>query len=113
MTLETPGAAPRKSDRATRGAPADAEPPSFDEPNAASEDSRVLRAPVDPTGIPGWGVDADDRNDPTWPMRDRSFDDSPGRNWISPSPQPQDIELLMSVEHKRRPAVFGAVLPPS
>ncbi len=26
--------------------------------------------PVDPSKIPGWGVDADPRNDPTYPMRD-------------------------------------------
>jgi hypothetical protein len=69
--------------------------------------------PVDTSQIPGWGVDAEPRNDPTWPMRDRSEDDSPGRNWVRPSPQPQDIEVLMSIEHTERPAVFGTSTPPS
>jgi hypothetical protein len=68
---------------------------------------------ADTSRIPGWGVDAEAKNDPTWPMRDRSQDDSPGRNWISPVAQPQDIEVLMSIEHNQRPAVFGTSAPPS
>jgi hypothetical protein len=68
---------------------------------------------VDTANIPGWGIDAEPRNDPTWPMRDRSEDDSPGRHWIRPPAQPQDIEVLMSIEHTVRPAVFGTSSPPS
>lgn len=44
------------------------------------------------SSIPGWGVDADNENDPTWPMRDRAFDDAPGRHWSSPTPQAQDVD---------------------
>jgi hypothetical protein len=68
---------------------------------------------VDTSQIPGWGVDADSDNDPTWPMRDRTQDDSPGRHWIRPEDQPQDVEVLMSIEHLERPAVFGSPNPPS
>ena len=71
------------------------------------------RVQVDTSRIPGWGVDADPDNDPTWPMRDRSQDDSPGRHWVRPAPQPQDVEVLMSIEHTERPAVFGSPVPPS
>ncbi|HYE45202.1 MAG TPA: hypothetical protein VEA44_05450 [Caulobacter sp.] len=85
----------------------------FAPPALAAVESRVTRSPVDPAAIPGWGVDADQDNDPTWPMRDRAFDDAPGRHWVSPSPQPQDIEVLMSIEHSQRPAVFGTATPPS
>lgn len=75
---------------------------------------KTLRAiAVDTTQIPGWGVDAEPGNDPTWPMRDRSEDDSPGRHWVRPPDQPQDIEVLMSIEHVVRPAVFGTSTPPS
>ncbi|HEY8618165.1 hypothetical protein [Phenylobacterium sp.] len=63
--------------------------------------------------IPGWGVDADRRNDATYPMRDRDADDSPGMNWERPTQQTSDVEILQSVEHNRRPAVFGVSTPPS
>ncbi|MHB8285697.1 MAG: hypothetical protein ACYDD1_13595 [Caulobacteraceae bacterium] len=68
---------------------------------------------VDTAAIPGWGVDADPNNDPTWPMRDRSRDDSPGMNWTPPARQPQSVEVLQSIEYNRRPAVFGEAAPPS
>ena len=70
-------------------------------------------APIDPSTIPGWGVDADPDNDPTWPMRDRSQDDGPGMNWRRPPQQLQDIEVLTSIEYNHRPAVFGTASPPS
>jgi hypothetical protein len=70
--------------------------------------------PVAPrVDIPGWGVDADPRNDATYPMRDRSADDSPGMNWQRPAQQVSDVEILQSVEHNRRPAVFGTSTPPA
>ena len=62
--------------------------------------------------IPGWGVDADPDNDPTWPMRDQSRDDSRGANWTRPPLQTSDVEILQSNEHVRRPAVFGTSTPP-
>lgn len=110
---QTPADSP--ADTPQTNAPTDGagEVRSFAPSPLASEDSRVARSPVDPTTIPGWGVDADDSNNPTWPMRDRRFDDAPGRHWTSPPAQPQEVELLMSIEHNRRPAVFGTATPPS
>lgn len=107
----------RKSDRpASRkiqsDAPTDSAHGSDAIPLLSDLESRVARSPVDPASIPGWGVDADNENDPTWPMRDRVFDDAPGRHWISPSAQSQDVEVLMSIEHSQRPAVFGSAAPP-
>jgi hypothetical protein len=61
----------------------------------------------DPSTITGWGVDADPRNDPTYPMRDRSGQPEPRNNWPRPVPQGTDIEVLQSVEYNRRPAMFG------
>jgi hypothetical protein len=62
--------------------------------------------------IVGWGADADTRNDPTYPYRDRSKDDHSGE-WERPTQQEPQVELLQSVEHKRLPAVFGTSSPPS
>jgi hypothetical protein len=62
--------------------------------------------------IVGWGADADTRNDPTYPYRDRSKDDHSGE-WQRPTQQEPQVELLQSVEHKRLPAVFGTSSPPS
>lgn len=67
---------------------------------------------IDPADVPGWGVDADPDNDPTWPMRDRSRDDGPGLNWVRPEVQLANVEILQSVEHGRQPAAFGSATPP-
>ena len=66
----------------------------------------------DRSAIPGWGVDADPDNDPTYPYRDRDRDDHSGE-WARPPVQRSDVEILQSIEHKRRPAVFGTSTPPS
>jgi hypothetical protein len=66
---------------------------------------------VDTSRIIGWGVDANPQNDPTYPYRDRSADDRSGQ-WQRPSQQKPEVELLMSVEHKQLPAVFGTTIPP-
>jgi hypothetical protein len=68
---------------------------------------------IDPSQIPGWGVDADPENDPTYPMRDMSKDDTAGLNWQRPTLQSPAVEILHSTEHPRLPAVFGTSCPPS
>ena len=70
------------------------------------------QARIDPQTVPGWGVDANPRNDPTYPMRNRAADDGPGMNWERPSLQGTDVEVLQSIEHVRRPAAFGTSTPP-
>ncbi|HEX8364403.1 MAG TPA: hypothetical protein VF603_03860 [Allosphingosinicella sp.] len=69
--------------------------------------------PIDPTSVIGWGVDADPENDPTYPYRDRSRDEGLTRNWERPPLQRSEVEILQSVEHLQRPAVFGTSTPPS
>ena len=69
---------------------------------------------IDPQSVPGWGVDADPRNDPTYPYRIRANDDGRGPlESARPPMQDQDVEVLQSIEHVRRPAVFGSSTPPS
>ena len=67
---------------------------------------------IDPASVNGWGVDADPENDPTYPIRERESDDHSG-GWVRPPIQRREVELLQSIEHKQRPAIFGTSVPPS
>lgn len=67
---------------------------------------------VDTSAIPGWGVDADPKNDPTWPIRDRSQERGLARQWDRPPVQRPQVEILQSIEHTRQPAVVGTSIPP-
>ncbi len=69
-------------------------------------------SPIDVRNVVGWGVDADPRNDPTYPYRNRSADRGLKQNWTPPVAQRSDVEVLQSVEYVRRPAVFGTSSPP-
>ena len=68
---------------------------------------------VDPATVPGWGVDADPDNDPTYPIRNQSQDHGLTRHWNRPPVQQPDVEILQSIEHIRQPAVVGTSTPPS
>ncbi|HWH17705.1 MAG TPA: hypothetical protein VNT77_05125 [Allosphingosinicella sp.] len=67
---------------------------------------------VDTSMIPGWGVDADPKNDPTYPYRDRSQDPGLKADWERPPQQQPEVEILQSIEHNSLPAVFGTSTPP-
>jgi hypothetical protein len=63
--------------------------------------------------IKGWGVDADTKNDPTYPIKHRTNEEHDGYNWKRPSQQPINIEVLHSNERPNVTAVFGTSVPPS
>ncbi|MFN6944579.1 MAG: hypothetical protein ACK4ND_06500 [Cytophagaceae bacterium] len=63
--------------------------------------------------IRAWGSDADPKNDPTYPMRDRTHEEKKGYNWDRPTQQKTDIEVLHSNERPNLSAVFGTSVPPS
>lgn len=63
--------------------------------------------------IKGWGSDASDENDPTWPMKKYTGDDHRRLNYERPVQQPELTEVLHSNERPSVSAVFGASLPPS
>jgi len=63
--------------------------------------------------IKGWGSDANDENDPTWPMKKYTGDDHRRLNYERPVQQPELTEVLHSNERPSVSAVFGASLPPS
>ena len=68
---------------------------------------------TNPSRLPGWGVDNDPDNDPTYPMRQRHPDDPRGYTWERPTQQVADVEVLKSIERPNLPAVFGTSVPPS
>ena len=67
----------------------------------------------DPSQIKGWGVDADPKNDPTYPMKNRNDGEHAGYSWERPPQQPITIEILHSNERPNVTSVFGTSTPPS
>ena len=68
---------------------------------------------IDYKQIPGWGVDSDPENEPTYPMKNYTGDDHNRINYERSQPQPQDVEILMSNERPAMTTVFGTSAPPS
>ncbi len=66
----------------------------------------------DPSQIKGWGVDADPKNDPTYPMKNRNDGEHAGYSWERPPQQPTTIEVLHSNERPDVTSVFGTSTPP-
>jgi hypothetical protein len=67
---------------------------------------------IDPSQVPGWGIDADPENDPTYPMKKRNNGEHRGYSWPRPTQQPVEIEVLHSNERPNVTAVFGTTRPP-
>jgi hypothetical protein len=67
----------------------------------------------DPSQIEGRGVDADPKNDPTYPMKHRSDGEHAGYSWERPPQQPITVEVLHSNERPDLTSVFGTSTPPS
>jgi len=63
--------------------------------------------------IPGWGIDADPKNEPTYPNRHRTGEEHDGRSWQRPTQQVLDGEVLRSIERPDYTAVVGNSVPPS
>ncbi|QJX46867.1 hypothetical protein HMJ29_07935 [Hymenobacter taeanensis] len=68
----------------------------------------------DPQKLPGWGIDANPENDPTYPMRERmNVSQDPDSKHRPDALQPVDIELLKTIERPNVSAVFGEAAPPT
>ncbi|MBV9963107.1 MAG: hypothetical protein JO072_12745 [Parafilimonas sp.] len=63
--------------------------------------------------IPGWNMDADPENEPTYPMKKYTGDDHKRLNYERPALQPVHEEILHSIERPNITAVFGTPNPPS
>ncbi|MVN91228.1 hypothetical protein [Mucilaginibacter aquatilis] len=68
---------------------------------------------IDVKSIPGYGMDADPENEPTYPMKNYTGDDHNRINYERAAQQPQNIEVLCSNERPVITAVFGTSTPPS
>ncbi len=67
----------------------------------------------DPENINGWGVDADPKNDPTYPMKHRTDGEHAGYSWERPPQQPPTVEVLRSIERSDLTSAFGTSTPPA
>lgn len=63
--------------------------------------------------IPGWGMDADPENDPTYPMKHRNGADYERIHYEKTSQQPVNMEIFHSIERPGITRVFGTSTPPS
>lgn len=63
--------------------------------------------------IPGWGMDADPENNPTYPMKHSNGADHERLNYEKAPQQRQDMEILHSIERPGVTRVFGTSTPPS
>ena len=71
------------------------------------------KTPIAPSQIKGWGVDANPKNDPTYPMKKRNNGEHAGYSWERPPQQPINVEVLHSNERPNVSATFGTSTPPS
>jgi hypothetical protein len=63
--------------------------------------------------IPGWGIDADADNDPTYPMKTRTGADFERIHYDKPVQQPVNIKVFQSIERPEMTRVFGTSTPAS
>ena len=63
--------------------------------------------------VEGWGVDADPKNDPTYPMKHRTDGEHAGYSWERPPQQPVTVEVLRSIERSDLTSAFGTSTPPA
>ena len=68
---------------------------------------------IDPSQVKGWGIDADPKNDPTYPMKNRNNGEHAGYTWDRPTQQPVSVEVLHSNERPNVSATFGTSTPPA
>jgi hypothetical protein len=66
-----------------------------------------------PKNIPGWGIDADPDNNPTYPMKRYTGADYERIHYLRPPQQPVTMEILQSIERPGLTAVFGTSSPPT
>ncbi|HEX8198597.1 MAG TPA: hypothetical protein VF571_20555 [Pyrinomonadaceae bacterium] len=68
---------------------------------------------IDPAQVKGWGVDANPKNDPTYPMKNRNNGEHAGYSWDRPPQQAINVEVLHSNERPNVSATFGTSTPPA
>jgi hypothetical protein len=74
-------------------------------------DRKIANAPKN--HIPGWGIDADPENDPTYPMKHWNGADYERLNYERAPQQRVNMEILHSIERPGITRVFGTSTPPT
>lgn len=67
----------------------------------------------EPKNIPGWGMDADPDNYPTYPMKHWNGADHERIHYEKAPQQQQNVEILQSIERPNITRVFGTSTPPA
>lgn len=83
----------------------------IEESPVAQPDRKIAAGSKD--HIPGWGMDADPENDPTYPMKHTNGADHERQNYEKAPQQPMDMEILHSIERPNVTRVFGTSIPPT
>jgi hypothetical protein len=81
---------------------------------ADSADGEHLTMPqprINRHSVTGWGIDANPRNDPTYPIKQRTNGEHEGYAWQRPPQQPATCEILHSNERPNLSAAFGTAAP--
>ena len=73
-------------------------------------DRKIANTPKE--NIPGWGMDADPDNDPTYPMKNWNGADHERIHYEKAPQQAVNIEVLRSIERPTITRVFGTSTPP-
>ncbi|GGY63320.1 hypothetical protein GCM10011613_03770 [Cellvibrio zantedeschiae] len=83
--------------------------------SSLDDESRIQNEPYskDRSQIRGWAIDANSKNDPTFPMRQRHKESTKNHDWQRPSLQAVTTEVLHSNERPNLTATFGTASPPS
>lgn len=74
-------------------------------------DRKIANRPKD--NIPGWGIDADPENDPTYPMKHWNGADHERIHYEKAPQQPVNMEVFHSIERPTITRVFGTSTPPA
>lgn len=62
--------------------------------------------------IPGWGIDADPKNNPTYPMKTYNGADHERIHYERPVQQELNVDAFQSIERPSMTRVFGTSTPP-
>jgi hypothetical protein len=77
-----------------------------------SPPSRHAESAASHPPVPGWGADLDPADRPAVP-KERTPPRLQNVHWDRPEQQRDTVEVLQSIEHEHRPAVFGTTYPPA
>jgi hypothetical protein len=82
----------------------------YQDVTSGNVDREIAQAPKN---IPGWGIDFDPENDPTYPMKTVNGSDHDRIHYARPTQQALSVDVFQSIERPSLTAVYGTSVPPS